>query len=326
MNIQRGLGMTALCGAILAALTGCGTTDAATPDQAAPAGAAITVTDGNGKSVTIDGPAERVVTLEWGATENVLHLGVEPVGIADIDGFSKWDTAVKVSGDPVDVGLRTEPNIEAIAQANPDLILGDVGSIPEDAIEQVEQIAPVVLLKDNDPNAPLDMMRNNFTTVANLLGKSDVAEAKLTELDAALADAREQIAKIENKKYVFAYFNVTGNNVDIRMHSDRAQAAALAQELGLENAWDGPDEGDWGTGSLDLEGFSNLPDDITILSWTSGGEGSAQSTLKDNPLWSQHPAVAAGRVHDVANGVWIYGGPASMAQWANELAAVMTSA
>ncbi|MFG1491727.1 iron-siderophore ABC transporter substrate-binding protein, partial [Oceanospirillum sp. HFRX-1_2] len=47
---------------------------------------AVTVEDSFGKH-EFSQPATRVITLNWGATEEVLELGVTPVGIADIQGY-----------------------------------------------------------------------------------------------------------------------------------------------------------------------------------------------------------------------------------------------
>src|SRR4051794_29456841 len=139
---SAGLSATAL-------LAACGTTDAPTPQQTGAqstdtqsstqasggvAGQKISVTDSRGKTITLDKPATRVVVLEWGPTEDVLTLGVEPVGVADIKGFTSWVSAQKLTGDPIDVGMRSEPSLESIAKAAPDLILGTEGSVPDTAL------------------------------------------------------------------------------------------------------------------------------------------------------------------------------------------------
>lgn len=94
----------------------------------------------------ISGIPERVVVLEWTYAEHVLALGLQPVGVADIKTMNQWvnlgDHAL--SPDATDVGLRWEPNLEVIAQLEPDLIIGDAdnnGPIYED----LSFIAPTLL-------------------------------------------------------------------------------------------------------------------------------------------------------------------------------------
>lgn len=167
---------TLLLTALLTLTAACGTSEPAATESASGSAGQVSVTDGAGKTITLDQPATRVVTLEWGQTEDVVTLGVQPVGVADPKGYASWVTSAPLTGDPVDVGLRTEPSVESIAKADPDVIIGITESIPESALAQIEKIAPVVLLKGADATRPLDLMRENFTTIATLLGKTEQAK------------------------------------------------------------------------------------------------------------------------------------------------------
>ena len=65
---------------------------------------------------------KRVVALEWDALENLVSLGVKPVGAADLRGYRTY-VAVGLPGGITDVGTRQEPSIERIAKLRPDLIV-----------------------------------------------------------------------------------------------------------------------------------------------------------------------------------------------------------
>ena len=43
-----------------------------------------------GGTLTLDEQPERIVALNWAATEALLLLGVTPVGVADRDGYDVW--------------------------------------------------------------------------------------------------------------------------------------------------------------------------------------------------------------------------------------------
>lgn len=297
-------------------LSACGATEPAATTSAETANAsAISVTDSRGKVVTLNAPAERVVTLEWGQTEDVVTLGVQPVGVADPKGFSSWVTSVKLAGDPVDVGLRTEPSLESVAKADPDLILGIDNSIPSEAIAQMEEIAPVVLLKGADATRPLSQVREGFTTTAALLGKGADAERVLDDFDAKIADGRAKLASRGDRPFALAYPNVTGNKVDFRMHGPRSLPGAVAKELGLTNAYSADGDAGWGLGTLDVEGLTTLPADTTFLSWTNNTEADPLTgTLAKNAVWKKLPFVVSGQVKPFGDGIWLYGGPASLSQ------------
>lgn len=317
---RRALVSLALTAPLLAA---CGTTEAprtaastASGSGGTAASGSIQVTDSRGKTITLAQPATRVVTLEWAPTEEVLSLGVTPVAVADPKGFAGWVSSQTLPAGTVDVGLRTEPSLESIAKAEPDLILGVNGSIPEQAIAQAEKIAPVVLLKGADATRPLDNMRDNVRAIATLLGKEAEAARLLGAFDAKLAEAKGKVN--QKAPYIFTYINTTGGAVDLRMHADRSLPGAVAKELGLVNAWTQPGDDAWGIGSLDLEGLTKLPADTRVLYWANSSADPI-AALKGNALWSGLPFVKAGQVQPAADRVWVYGGPASMTQWIDEL-------
>lgn len=305
-------------------LSACGTTDPAA-DETGPVAetrAPITVTDGRGEEVTIDAPAERVVTLEWSSTEDVITLGVQPVGVADIDGYESWVTSAPLTDDPVDVGTRTEPSLESVAAADPDLILGITDSVPDGAMDQMEKIAPVVLLTGADASDPLGTMRENFTTTATLLGEEDAAEQVLSDLDTTIEDSAAQIeaAGMSGTPFNFSYIYEEGNNFSLRMHGPGSQPIALATAVGLTPAWQKAGDSAWGLSTLDLEGLTRLPPDTFFTYWANEGVDDPTAALEGNALWESLPFVEDDMVAAAAEGVWVYGGPASSIQWVNQVA------
>lgn len=317
--------------AAVSVLSACGTTDPATNSTSAasaPSGGAspsgpITVTDASGTKVTLDKPATRVVSLEWGQTEDLIALGVQPVGVADIKGYRSWDTAAAISGNPVDVGTRGEPSLEAVAKAAPDLIVGIDSSIPGNVLEQMKKIAPVVVLKGADATRPLELMKQNHLTVATLVGKQTEAAKVLGDLEASIAAAKAKLEPVK-PKVIFSYIYSTGNTVELRMHSDRSQPMALAKQIGVINAFNEPGDDDWGLGTYDLEKVAKLPADTQILYWANKDTPDpVTGVLASNSVWKALPAVKNAKVFPVAEGVWIYGGPSSAKQWIDELVKVL---
>lgn len=316
---RRSLVGMALTAPVLAA---CGTTDAAR--TAAPSGAGgasdpITLTDYRGVQVTLNKPATRVVTLEWAPTEDVLALGVRPVAVADPKGYSEWVSSQRLPEGIADVGLRTEPSLESIAKAEPDLILGVDGSVPEQALAQAEKIAPVFLLKGAEGSRPVERMRQNFTETAKLIGKEAAASPILAAFDAKLAEGKAKLAGV-TAPYIFTYMGIKGSTATLRMHGDRSAPCAVAKQLGLTNAWKEPGDDAWGLASIDLEALTQFPADTRLLYWATGGDNPVE-LLKGNALWQGLPFVKAGNVKPAADKIWIYGGPTSMMQWIDDLVA-----
>ncbi|UFU06522.1 ABC transporter substrate-binding protein [Ruania halotolerans] len=316
------------------ALAACGTTDAATNDPTTSSedtttdAGPVTITDARGEEVTLDAPAQDVVALEWNQAEMVTTLGVDLVGLSDVAGYTSWvGNSEPLRTEPRDVGTRREPSIEAIAELEPELIIGSPTSIPEEAMEQMERIAPVVLLESADGSDPLGTMRTSFETVASLLGQEAEAEAALAEFDATIAENTAAIADagLTGAPVVLTSPYAEGATLSIRMHGPRSSVQAVALEMGLGSAWEDPGDDGYGLSYLDLEGLTQLPDDTQFLYWGNEDDEDVVGTMMaGNPLWENLPFVQAGQVHEAAVGIWAYGGPASMAAWSDDLVRVLS--
>lgn len=315
---------TAFASLCAVALSACGTTDVGEQDDSDAADSGpITVTDYSGEEITLDAPAQRVVTLEWTQTENVEMLGGNHVGAADIENFSVWNSAVELDEDLTDVGMRTEPSLEAIAQADPDLILGVDVSVSDDSVlEDLQEIAPVVLQPGADASDPVGNMRDNFYQTAELLGAEDTADEVWADYEAAVEEAAGQISEsgAEDTPFVTVYPTVEGNTATFRMHGPGALAQTLGEEIGLVPAWEESGDEQWGISDSDVEGLDALPEETMFYWWTyEGAPEDPFEPLENNSAWTSLGFVENDAMAPVDR-IWIYGGPGSAIQWVEYLA------
>lgn len=310
-------------------LSACGTTDVEESGggdselQAQP----VTLTDHTGEDVTLDGPAQRIVTLEWAQTENVETLGGGHVGAADLAGYQQWASASPVDEEVVDVGLRTEPSVEAIGQADPDLILGVDGSVPDGMKEDLEAIAPVFLQEPADASDPLGHMERTFFEVAELIGAQEVAEQQWRDFETSLNEAEATISDsgAEDTPFVVAYPSVEGNTATFRLHGPGAAVSALGEEVGLDPAWEQPGDAEWAISTSDVEGLTALPEDTEFFWWTAASEPDDPfSSLSNSSTWNSLGFVKQDRMQ-VIERIWLYGGPASAQQWTQLLTETVTA-
>ncbi len=158
----------------LGVLSACGTTEepSAAEELAAVASAAcaedvatsagpVTLTDAFGRTVEMDRPAERVAVLEWQQTEDVLSLCLTPVAVADPAGYATWSTAETLPDGIEDVGVRGEPNLDALFRTDPDLVVIEAYAPDDPIIEQLERYdVPVLATKGADAADPIGQMRD----------------------------------------------------------------------------------------------------------------------------------------------------------------------
>ncbi|HVL84143.1 MAG TPA: iron-siderophore ABC transporter substrate-binding protein [Pseudonocardia sp.] len=326
---RRLLAALALAGALL--LGACGTTEAPTADPggAVPAGEQITLTDARGTEITLDGPATRTVGLEWNVVEHLVSLGVMPVGVADVEGYTNWVQAAPLEGEVTDVGIRGEPSIDSIAALRPDLVLATT-DLPPGAVSQIEAFAPVLVVRPADAADPIGRMRENLELVATATATGEQAERLLADFDAKLDDGRAAIAEagLAGRPIAFADGFVDGGQLSIRPFTEGSLVGGVNTELGLVDAWPMEGDPDYGLASTDVEGLTNLPADTLFVYYANdaayGGTDPFVQALEGNAVWQSLPFVRGGDVTRLPDGIWMFGGPSSMRQYVDALVAALT--
>lgn len=327
---MRRLMMTAAAATAAAlALTACGTTEpAADNDDAKKAGEGITLTDASGTEVELDGPAKKVVGTEWHEVELLISLGVDPVGVADVKGYKTWDQAVPLKNEPKDIGTRGEPSMDTIAALKPDLIVAST-DLPPAAVKQLRKVAPVLEVRSASAADPIGQMTKNLDLIAEATGTGERAEkikeafdVKVTEGKKALADAG-----LDGAPVAFADGYDISNQISIRPFTDGSLIGAVNEQLGLKNAWKVEGDKDYGLGTTDVEGLTELGDDVRFA--YIGNDGDKSSTpftdaLAKDKVWTSLPFVKKGNVHRLPDGIWMFGGQESMGAYIDALVKELT--
>lgn len=288
---------------------------------------AIELRDAAG-TVTLDEPAVKVVALEWTYVEDLLALGVTPVGVADVPGYGQWVRAEPGLPDGVeDVGSRQEPSVERVRRLQPDLII--MAASREGASTDVfEEIAPVLTFDayPTDGTTQWDEMTGTFTTIAEAVGKEDEAEEVLDALDAKIAAAEAELADADlpTRKVVLAQGEGTPDAPMFRLFTDNAMVVQLLTSLGLENGWDGPEE-DYGFNSVSLEGLTAVGDAWFLPVAPDDALEAFDEKYGDSPIWTNLGFVEAGRIRPLGNDAWFFGGPLSADYLVDKISAALTA-
>lgn len=149
------------------------------------AGGTRMITDYNGDEVEVPTNPQRVVVLTELDLDSAMAVGVKPVGSVEGRGQSTLPSYLLDQLDGVtSIGSIAEPNPEAIAALDPDLIL--VGSpIPPVAalLPDLSQVAPVIVTY-----APDSDWKTALNRVADALNRTEEAEAFLADYDARVAE------------------------------------------------------------------------------------------------------------------------------------------
>ncbi len=288
-----------VAGAVLAltVLSGCGSTG--TEAEAAPAEDTRTVRHAMGET-EIAGTPERVVVLDTGELDAVLALGVTPVGAVRTDVSDELPGFVAEAGvDPADiapVGTIAEPDLEAIAALEPDLVLSNSVRHAE-VYEQLAGIAPTVFAE-----AIGESWQENLLLAGEALGRTGEAQALL---DGYTGRAQQVGALYGDPAATEVSVARFLDGTLVRLYGEGSFIGSVLDDVGFAR----PQE------QRTSETFVEVsPEEVTradgdlLFHGAYGAEGAAAAEqVTAGPLWRSIPAVAEGRAVAVDDDRWFLG-------------------
>lgn len=152
-------------------------------------------------AVEVPADPQKVVALGWGDAETALALGVQPVGASDWvefggKGVGPW--AEDLYDEAPEIIATMEPDYEAIAALEPDLILDTKSSGEQERYDRLSEIAPTVGAPEGGDNY-LTTMDQQVGLVSQALGKDDEGEKLLKDLDEKFASVRKDHPEFDGK-------------------------------------------------------------------------------------------------------------------------------
>ena len=262
------------------------------------------------------GAPQRVEVLSPHILDSVLSLGAQPsayaqAGIFDSPVFTEPEEQIPYMGayvttQPVNLGSRRNPSIEALAQSRPDLILGEKWHI-SDQYDLLSQIAPTMLFSDVGENDD-QHWRHSIKGVAQALGREKQAEELLANYSKELAIARKQLAPVVAAHPRIQAIAPNDLAATIYLMED-STAANLLREIGFEIVTPEassllPD----GDSPLSIEALPQIEADLIFVMAWSEDEQSPKAKIEQqwygNPLLTKMPASKEGRVFFVDYFLW----------------------
>ena len=236
------------------ALVGC-TTNNSTNKENNSSDNQITVQHKLG-TTKLNSKPKRIAVLELSFLDSLHNLDIDPVAIAD-DGESNKVTDV-TNGEKIDyvsVGDRKEPNLEELSSMDLDLIIADTSRHSE-IYEDLNKIAPTIVLDSIDSS--YDEYIENFETIAEIVGKEDVAKAKIEEAEKVLSDVKD---KAKDKVSDEEVLTVSPKNDEYTAHTSSSFVGQVLEKAGFKNAIQSDDR----EASLSLEQLVEINPDIIVI-------------------------------------------------------------
>ncbi|WP_254869483.1 ABC transporter substrate-binding protein [Thalassospira lucentensis] len=272
----------------------------------------IVINDDRG-TVTLDAAATRVAVINWGLAESVLALGLDPVAIADPQDYQKWVGKPDLPQSFVDLGARAAPNIEALRNAKPDLIL--ISQELDIAYDKLSDIAPVMVFSIYaDGNIAFDSATDAFRKIAKATGREKEGEAYLKQVDDKLAAYGDRIRAVLGPDQEIAVANFY-SPTNIAVFGSPSLPGSVMKQMNVPLAYDGP-VSKWGFARGGLEILAPLAKNTLV--YTNPIPDTVRQKTWASPLWKSMDFVRNNRVYELPV-VWGYGGVPSGLRFAELL-------
>ncbi len=244
-------------------------------------------------------PLSRIATVDWTIAETLLALGVTPLAVGDAGPYQAWVGEPRLPAGVVDIGLRTQPNRELLAELKPDRIL--ISPLAATLAPTLSRIAPVSTIALYDGQTDLWQRLHEVTlTLARMVGKTAEGERLLAGLDRDLASMQAGLPADLPPLLVVQFIDER----HVRVFGRHSLFDAVMTRLGLRNGWQ-EQTNDWGFSVVSIEQFMTLPTArLVVVDPIPVG---VSERLQEPGLWQHLPQVRQAPVLHLP-AVWSFGG------------------
>ena len=303
MHLLKRMGALALAAALCLNLAACGAASSsaalsvAASSQAVASSAAaseaegITLTDQAGRTVTLEQPAESIVSCYYISTYATIALGLKDkiVGLENkADTRALYALAAPELPQLTQVGTLKELNVEAVAALEPDLVIMPQKLI--DNAQTLEDLGITVMIVNPETQEGLETM---LTLIGEACGASDQAQALIDYNHTQLERAAEMTAELEKPSVC-----LLGNSSYLSVAPAAMYQNDLIEQAGGVNAAASIEEDYWA--DVSYETLLALAPEVLVI--PSAASYTAEDVMND-PQLADLPAVQNGAVYTMPQGL-----------------------
>lgn len=255
---------------------------------------AFEITHSMGKTKLAKKP-EKIITLDNGALDNLMALGVKPIGAATVVADQPFPAYIKGVEGIQNIGTIDQPNLESIAALQPDLILGTKDT-HEAIYDKLSQIAPTVFVETLGVT-----WKDNLKLQASAVGKSTEAEKLLSDYNKKLDEFKVKMGDRLSQTHV-SILRPRKDNITVYLKANFS--GSIIQDAGLPRPT-AQNLDDFSV-KLNEEKVADMEGDV-IFWFSRDKENLLQTKIQLNPTWKGFKAVKENRVFEVSSETWLSG-------------------
>ncbi|MGJ3251625.1 MAG: ABC transporter substrate-binding protein [Elainellaceae cyanobacterium] len=252
----------------------------------------------------ICGKPEKIAVLAPHMLDILLSLGIQPAGYAEqyTKGIGNPVTEIPVLGErvtsnPINLGLRDTPSLEAIVQLKPDLILGEI--YVNHLYSNLSAIAPTLLFRGHG-----DDWKQSIQEIAQVFDREERAQAVIKSHEQKLASVRAQLAPVAETYPKILLVDARKLPVSFDLRDNTNISGGLIEELGFQVMLPSDDVIQRFNWVFSPEILPQLDADIIIAIALGDEIENTKRNWNQNPLTQSLRATQENRVYFVDYYVW----------------------
>jgi len=262
-------------------------------------------------------PAQaQLATIDWTVAETLVALQAPLGGSAQKNDYHDWVGEPRLPDDIADLGLRSQPNLELLAQMKPERTL--ISPMFAGLTPKLERIAPVTNIELYAPgNETWQEMQTITEQIGELADREPQAKRLIEQTQALMAELRDE--RPDTAPLLMIQFMDARH---VRVFGDNSLYNAVLEQLELPNAWEETTNA-WGFSLVGVEELARYPDATLVI--VDPLPAGVEAQLEKSGLWQQLPSVRHDRMLRLPP-VWSFGALPSAQRFANELVDALENA
>ncbi|MDX7988344.1 Fe(3+)-hydroxamate ABC transporter substrate-binding protein FhuD [Xenorhabdus sp. 12] len=259
--------------------------------------------------------SQRIAVLEWLPVELLTALGIMPLAVADIRNYNLWVREPELSPQVIDLGTRTEPNMELLQQLSPSLILYSQNYGP--AVAKMTTIAPIMGFSfTSKTRTPLAEAWHSLQQLAERLELHHQYAQHVQHYHRQMEQCRQRL-HIWHDVPILLFTLLDKDHAMV--FGDGSLFKDVLDNLGLQNAWKGKTNA-WGSQVVNIEQLAAIQDAKAIF--FSHGNDALFTRVQQTPLWRALPFVKRYPI-SIQPAVWFYGATLSAMRFSELLTSAL---
>lgn len=261
-----------------------------------------------------DETPQRVMSIDWSQTETLIALGITPIASAQQSDYNDWVRSPAIPSETVDVGLRTQPNLERISELDLEVIfISPRFSSLESQLSRIASVKTLGLYKVGsvDWNAVKDFTHR----MANEVGASSQAKDLIAKSEQEIQSLRKRLPDPVAPLLLIQFMDTK----HVRVFGENSIYKVALNELGIENAWNQTTNA-WGFNLTGIDKLQGIHGQIVVIEPLPAG---VEAHLEQDKYW-QYLVEQSGYPLLRVEPTWSFGGLPSALRFANLITDAVT--